>query len=87
MDNDYRTRAPVTMPPPAEPRALPDLQADPIAIRLDVIVERARRRAPIRRNLQSIGRGFAQWLDRLAPQVPPGQETEALPPVIRFPFF
>jgi hypothetical protein len=87
MASDYQTCPPAALDWPGQPRPPQAAPADPVADRLAIIVDRSRRRAPMRRALRRVGREIAHWLDRLAAPVPPGRESEALPPVIRFPFF
>jgi hypothetical protein len=66
-----------------EAGSTPDL----VDTRLQVIVEQAGRRAPVRRALRRAGQALARWLDNLAPPAPRSSSDEPEPPVYRFPFF
>jgi hypothetical protein len=60
---------------------------DPIDAELQLIVERAGRRVPVRRALRRAGQAFARWLDNLAAPAPRSSSDEPEAPVYRFPFF
>jgi hypothetical protein len=85
MDIRDQPQSPMVVEPRARPAAAPDVPADPVAARLEVIIGRSRRRAPLRRALRRMGRAFARWADGLVPPVPNNEADP--PPEIRFPFF
>jgi hypothetical protein len=60
---------------------------DPIDAELQLIVDRAGRRAPVRRALQRAGQAFARWLDNLVPPATRSTSDDPELPVYRFPFF
>jgi hypothetical protein len=60
--------------------------ADPVAVRLEIIVGRSRRRGRLRRAQRRIGDALARRIDALVPPAPRASATEP-PPEIRFPFF
>jgi hypothetical protein len=86
MQIEENTQSSETIDRPARPQARREPAADPVSTRLDVIVGRAQRRAPVRRALRRFADSFARWLDALVPPAPPAHDREP-PPEIRFPFF
>jgi hypothetical protein len=85
MDSTEITRdRPIARWPDAD--AAPGATPDPVDAQLQLIVEQAGRRAPVRRALRRAGHALARWLDNLAPPAAASKLNDD-EPVYRFPFF